>query len=142
MFTYFFLRRVQARSRGRKRTGLSRRSDTFAGPGEIKKREVVLDPQVSPYEIKRKEVELGLTAGLLLHQLFVNNGATDIVFVTLFRTAVETATAWCTSCCAGARDTAVTFLFRRRSAASWSSGLARLRSSLHYFFPFPPCPRP
>ena len=33
--------------------------DTFAGPGEISRREVVLDPQVSPEEIMRKEVELG-----------------------------------------------------------------------------------
>ena len=32
--------------------------DTFAGPGEIKRREVVLDPQVSPEEIKSREVEL------------------------------------------------------------------------------------
>ena len=32
---------------------------TFAGPGEIKGREVVLDPQVSPEEIKSREVELG-----------------------------------------------------------------------------------
>jgi len=29
-------------------------------PGEIKRREVMLDPQVSPKEIKRREVELGL----------------------------------------------------------------------------------
>ena len=29
-----------------------------AGPGEIKKREVVLDPQESPEEIKSREVEL------------------------------------------------------------------------------------
>ena len=33
--------------------------DTFAGPGEIKRREVVLDPQVSPEEIMSREVELG-----------------------------------------------------------------------------------
>ena len=30
-----------------------------AGPGEIKRREVVLDPQVSPEEIKSREAELG-----------------------------------------------------------------------------------
>ena len=50
-----------------------------------------LDPQVSPEEIKGKEVELGLRVGLLLLQWFPNGGATDIVFVTLFRTAVGTA---------------------------------------------------
>ena len=31
----------------------------FAGPSEIKRREVVLDPQESPEEIKSKDVELG-----------------------------------------------------------------------------------
>ena len=30
----------------------------------------MLDPQVSPEEIKSREVELGLRVGLLLHQLF------------------------------------------------------------------------
>ena len=38
---------------------LKKKLDTFAGPGEIKKREVVLDPQVSPEEIMSREVELG-----------------------------------------------------------------------------------
>ena len=33
--------------------------DTSAGQGEIKKREVVLDPQVSPGKIKSRVVELG-----------------------------------------------------------------------------------
>ena len=33
---------------------------TFAGPGEIKRKEVVLDPQVSPEEIMDREVELGI----------------------------------------------------------------------------------
>ena len=32
---------------------------SLTGPGEIKRREVVLDPQVSPEEIKSREVELG-----------------------------------------------------------------------------------
>ena len=32
---------------------------SFVGPGEIKRREVVLDPQESPEEIKSREVELG-----------------------------------------------------------------------------------
>ena len=38
---------------------LTKKLDTFAGPGEIKRREVVLDPQVSPEEIKSREVEMG-----------------------------------------------------------------------------------
>ena len=37
---------------------LTKKLDIFAGPGEIKRREVVLDPQVSPEEIKSREVEL------------------------------------------------------------------------------------
>ena len=78
---------------------LKKRLDTFAGPGEIRRREVVLDPQVSPEEIKRRDVELGLRVGLLSLQLFPNCGATDIVFVTLFRIAVGTAIAWSGSCC-------------------------------------------
>ena len=48
---------------------LKKKLDTFAGPGEIKRREVVLDPQVSPEEIKNREVKLGLKVGLLLRQL-------------------------------------------------------------------------
>ena len=69
-------------------------------PGEIKRREVVLDPQVSPEEIKNREVDLGLRVGLLSLQLFPNGGATDIVFVTLFCIAVGTAIAWCGGRCA------------------------------------------
>ena len=38
---------------------LKKKLDTFACPGEIKRREVILDPQVSPKEIKSREVELG-----------------------------------------------------------------------------------
>ena len=52
---------------------LKKKLDTFAGPGEIK-REVVLDPQISPEEIMSREVEL---------RLFPNGGATDIDFVTV-----------------------------------------------------------
>ena len=51
---------------------LMKKLDAFAGPGEIKRREVVLDPQVSPEEIKSKEVELELKVGLLLFHLFPN----------------------------------------------------------------------
>ena len=38
---------------------LTKKLDTFASPGEIKRMEVVLNPQVSPEEIKSREVELG-----------------------------------------------------------------------------------
>ena len=45
---------------------LTRKLDAFAGPGEIKRREVVLDPQQreSPDEIKRREVSWTLTKKL------------------------------------------------------------------------------
>ena len=43
---------------------LTKKLGAFAGPGEIKRRKVVLDPQVSPEEIKSMEVELGLKVGL------------------------------------------------------------------------------
>ena len=36
---------------------LTKKLDAFAGPGEIKRREVVLDPQVSPEEVKSREAE-------------------------------------------------------------------------------------
>ena len=54
----------------------------------------MLDPQVSPEEIKSREVELGLRVKLLSLQLFPNGGATDIVLAILFCTAVGTAIAW------------------------------------------------
>ena len=38
---------------------LTKKLDTFAGPGEINRSEVVLDPQVSPGETKSRKVELG-----------------------------------------------------------------------------------
>ena len=41
---------------------LTKKLDAFTCPGEIKRREVVLDPQVIPEEIKSREVELGLTS--------------------------------------------------------------------------------
>ena len=82
---------------------LTKKLDAFAGPGKIKSKEVVLDPQVSPEKIKSREVELGSTAGLLLLQLFPNGGAMDIVFVTLFRIAVGTAIAWCGGRCDAGR---------------------------------------
>ena len=54
-----------------------------------------------------------------LSKLFVNSGATDIVFVTLSSTAVETATAQCISRGQWRGDTALTLpLFWRRSTVS------------------------
>ena len=58
---------------------LTKKLDTSAGPGEIKRRK---DPQVSPEQIKSREMEQGLKVGLLLPQLFLNSS----LVVTLFRT--------------------------------------------------------
>ena len=49
---------------------------------------------------KSREMVLGWRVGLLLLQLFLNGGATDIVFVTLFCIAVGAAIAWCGGRCA------------------------------------------
>ena len=75
---------------------------THRVPGEIKRREVELDPQ------PRRDHEQGGGAELrkldfFRFGLFLNSAATDIVLVTLPITAVETANAQCTSRCAMAR---------------------------------------
>ena len=75
---------------------------TLRVPGEIKRREVELDPQ------PRRDHEQGGGAGLrkldfFRFGLFLNSAATDIVLVTLPSTAAETATAPCSSRCAMAR---------------------------------------
>ena len=131
---------------------LKKKLDASAGPGEIKRRVVVLDPQVSPEGIKSTEVELGLRIGLLLLQLFPNGGATDIVFVTvlhsswdsncvvrwsLFCIAVGTANAWCGGRCAMTDGHCLNILlFWRRSTAA-----SCLEVSL-FFPPFSTRPRP
>ena len=80
----------------------------------------MLNLQDSPEEIKSREVELGLRAGLLSLQLFPNGGATDIVFVTLLCTAVGTAIAWYASCCAMPDGRCLNILlFWRRSTAAF-----------------------
>ena len=132
--------------------------DPQGSPEEIKRRKVELDPQVSREEIMSREVELdprprrdhekGGGAGLrkldfFRFGLFFNSSATDIVFVTLPSTAVETAIAQCTSRCAMARghrlNTSIVMAPVHRF-----SGLFRAVSaaSLHSFVPpSPPTPR-
>ena len=71
--------------------------DPQISPVEIKSREVKLDPQVSPKEIMSREVELGCESWTsFAFRSFLNSSATDIVLVTLPSTAAETATAQCT----------------------------------------------
>ena len=109
---------------------LTKKFDTLASPGEIKRREVV-----SPEEIKSKEVELGLKVGLLLPQLFVS--------VTLFCTAVETATAWYTSCCAMVsrhRLNILLFWWRSMTFLVFWVGACTQAFTLSPPPPPPPCP--
>ena len=73
---------------------LTKKLHSFAGPGEIKRREVVLDPQVSPEDIKSREVELGSESwDFFCFELLLNSSATDVVLVTVLRTVTETAIA-------------------------------------------------
>ena len=58
----------------------------------------MLNLHESPEEIKSRVVELGSESWTFLLPLLLNGSATDIVPVTLLRTAVETATGWYTSC--------------------------------------------
>ena len=74
---------------------LTKKLDGFAGPGEIKRREVVLDPQVSPEEIKSREVELGCESWSFLLQLIVSQRRS---YGHCLRDSVGTAIAWYTSC--------------------------------------------
>ena len=124
--------------------GLSQVSqDASAGPGEIRRREVVLDPQVRPEEIKGREMELGLRVGLLLLQLFPNGGATDIVFVTLFCIAVGTAIQCVDTVVDEQRraDTALTFRCSgggpRQPRSSGVAPVSRPHSLLPYSSPSP-----
>ena len=130
---------------------LTKKLDALAGPGETKRREVVLDPQVSTEEIKSREVELGLRVGLLSLRLFPSGGASDIVFVTLFCIAVGTAAiAWCGGRCAMPDGHCLNILLSILAAVHGSLGLpgwpapvqSRFHSSVPLFplVPVPPWP--
>ena len=110
-------------------------------PGEIKRREVVLDPYVSPEETKGREMELGLKVGLLLPQLLLNSEATDIVTVPHSGELRQQLRSTCTLVAALWReDTAFVVV----AAVHGILGLSvwRLRSSPHSFFLFPLVPVP
>ena len=132
---------IHDEQRSIQRSILTKKLDAFAGPGEIRRREVVLDPQVSPEEIKSREVDLGLRVGLLSLQLLLDSSATDIVFVTLFRIAVETAMAWCGGRCAMPDGHCLNILL---AAVHGSLGLpgCRLFRGFTLLSPFPTRPRP
>ena len=100
----------------------------------------------SPGEIKRREVSWARQrerVGLLLLQLFPNGGATDIVFVTLFRIAVGTAIAWCGGRCAMHDGHCLNILlFWRRSTAAWVFRVGACFEVSLFCPPFPTRPRP
>ena len=112
---------------------------------EIKRRELELDPQVSPVEIMSREVELGCELDFFRFGLFLNSSATDIVLVALPSTAIEKAIAQCTSRCA-MRGITVPNTSIVLAAVLGLSGLFRAVSavepSLSHPLPPTPCPRP
>ena len=120
---------------------LAKTLDAFAGPGETKRREVVLDPQVSPEEIKSREVELGLKFRLFCISRCFPTAELRTLSLWPFRTAVGTVTAWYTSCCAMAKRTMPQH-FVVLAAVHGILGLPgwRLRLSLHSFVPLAPVP--
>ena len=114
-------------------------------PGEIKRREVELDPQVSPEEIMSREVELGCESWTSFASGFSStvvprNGHCPCDCPS---TAVETAIAQCTSRCAKARghrlNTSIVL-----AAVHGLSGLFRAVSAVEpsLFRPLPPVPVP
>ena len=103
-----------------------------------------LDLQVGPEEIMSREVGAGLpTLDFFRFELFLNSSATDIVLSDCPSTAVETATAQCTSRWAMARGHRLntsTVL----AAVHGLPGLFRAVSAVQplLFVPLPPYPRP
>ena len=103
---------------------LTKRLDAFAGTGKIKSREAMLDPQVSPEEIKSREVEPSLRGGLLSLQLFPNGGTTNIVTLLGQQLRGAVVAAQCRT------DTALTFCCSGGGPRQpWSSGLAPVSRS-------------
>ena len=124
---------------------LMKKLDTFAGPGEIKRR---VDLSSWTLKLAQKRWRTGrwswaLKAGLLLYLLLLNSSATDLVLVALLRKAVETAIAWHASCYAMARGHCLNILVVLAAVHGLLGLPGRCaRSSLHSFAPSPPCPRP
>ena len=124
-------------------TAILLHTTTHRVPDEIKRRKVELDPQVSPEEIMSREVELGCESWTS----FASGCSSTAVQLTLSlwlpSTAVETATAQCTSRCAMARghrlNTSIVL-----AAVHGLSGLFRAVSAVEPSLsgPLPPCPRP
>ena len=96
-------------------------------------------------EIKSREVVLGYRerVRLLLFQLFLNGGATDIIFVSLFCIAVGTAVAWCCGRCVMPDGHCLNIqLFWWRSTAALVFRVGACCKVSLFCPPFPTCPRP
>ena len=95
--------------------------DPQESPGEIKRREVELDPQESPEEMKSREMEHCSHSRIvcLAVTLFLNSCFTDTVFVTLLRSAVGIAISGVPKLLrTGGVPTSLTLLFWRRLTVS------------------------
>ena len=101
----------------------------------MKRREVELDPQQSPGEIKSREVELGSqNAG----QSFASVVSQQLLFVTLFGTAFETAISEVHKLLGtGGGPTSLTLLFWRWLAVSSVFAGRSARTSYKLPAPFP-----
>ena len=107
--------------------------------------ELESNAEASPEEIMSRKVVLGYRerVGLLLLQLFPNDGATDIVIVTLFCIAVGTAIAWCCGGCAMPDGHCFNILlFWRRSTAALVFRVDACFEVSLFCPPFPTRPRP
>ena len=110
-------------------------------PGEIKRREVELDPQVSPEEIMSRRWSWAAKVGLLSLGVVPQQRCKRHYPCDSAQTAVETATAQCTSRCAMARghrlNTSIVL-----AAVHGLSGLFRAVSAVEpsLFRPLPPPP--
>ena len=122
-----------------KRRTLTKKLDIFAGPGEIKRREVSWTLKRAQKRSRAGRWSWAQKVGLLLLQLYLHSCATDIVLVTLLRTAVEPAIAQYSSCYAMARGHCLNILVVLAAVHGLLGLPGRCaRSSLHSFAPFSP----
>ena len=114
-------------------------------PGEIKRCEVELDPQVSPEEIMSREVELGCESCTSFASGCSSTAVQRTLSLSLCpNTAVETAIVRCTSRWAMARRHRLntSIVLAAVHAPSFRSFSGGIRGRLHSFVLFPPPPPP
>ena len=121
-----------------KRRTLTKKLDIFAGPGEIKRREVSWTLKRAQKRSRAGRWSWAQKVGLLLLQLLLNSSPTDIVLVTLLRTAVETVIAQYTSCWITARGHRLNIVVL--AAVHGGPRPPRSPGSVHAVEPSPPPP--